>query len=170
MIAFLIVSAVTFTAFISYIVLKYGIPESISHSYYLMPKVYAQPVFWGWAVLTAFPLLIFWLEISPDSYRFLVFLSCVSLCFVGTAAAFKENLTRTVHVAAAALSAASSLLWITLNSSLWVAIILFGILFTCIGKNIPQPKARNSIVFFLELACFLITYLTVYIFWINQLK
>jgi hypothetical protein len=167
MIIFFIISIAVFTAFITFGVLKYGIPPSISDIYYLLPKKVNQPVFWAWSVLTAVPLLVFWLDLTEaTNTQFLAFLSCSGLLFVGTAAAFKESFTRTVHITAACGCALFGLLWIAIHPFLWILPIVIIILFTTIGYKSPHNKYGNHLVFFLELAAFLSTYTSIYAYYL----
>jgi hypothetical protein len=55
------------------------------------------PVFYGWTILVAIPLVIFWMDISTDTAQPLVFFGCVFLAGVGVAAQFKDRGTQKVH-------------------------------------------------------------------------
>jgi hypothetical protein len=86
-----------FLSYVSFIWLKYGIQESISDSYYALPeKINMLFTFFCWGF--AFPAMIIGLTLTSN---FLIFLATGGIMFVGAAAAFKEELTRTVHLAGA---------------------------------------------------------------------
>jgi hypothetical protein len=60
-----------------------------------------------------------WLDATPETWQFLAFLSVAGLCFVGTAAAFKEEFVAKVHFTAAGVCAVASQLWIFIVAGLW---------------------------------------------------
>jgi hypothetical protein len=72
-------------------VLKYGIPESVSESYYLLPPKIRLPVFYGRTVPVAVPPVIFRLDISGGTVRAPVFFGCAAPVFTGAAAPFKDG-------------------------------------------------------------------------------
>ena len=71
-------------------VIKFGVPESLSATYYSLGK-------YGWIFqvcifLVGVLLLPVWLSLSEEAYQSLVFLACASLCFVASAPCFKLEL------------------------------------------------------------------------------
>jgi hypothetical protein len=73
MITLFFISLIAFIAGITAVTLKYSIPASISESYYLLPPKARIPIFYGWTVLVALPLAVFWLDISGGTAQTLVF-------------------------------------------------------------------------------------------------
>jgi hypothetical protein len=60
------ISPAVFAAGMAAAVLKYGIPESVSESYYLLPSKIRLPIFYWWTVLMAVRPVIFRLRIAAD--------------------------------------------------------------------------------------------------------
>jgi hypothetical protein len=152
------------------VTLKYGIPESISESYYLLPPKIRMPVFYGWTVLVAIPLVIFWLSISEGTAQAFVFFGCAFLIFVGVSAPFKEkDITNKVHVYSASLCVILTQIWIFKYTPFWCFSLLFFGLFGVFGYAIngtiaekSYPVQTKSLIFFVELAAFLSVYFGVY--------
>jgi uncharacterized membrane protein YccF (DUF307 family) len=172
MIAAYLFSLAVFVAYLAVILRRFGVPKSISESYYLWPRGRGQWLFNGFCLLTAVPLMIFWLDISPDQWRFLVFFACAPLGFVGAAGAFKDVvLTRPVHFGAAGVSAVASQVWIVLNGWWWIASLVLlaaaGVL-TLAGKLNPKLRGRDATgttrsawLFWVEVAAFSSVYIAV---------
>lgn len=86
-----------------------SIPESLSATYYMLGKRG-----WLFQVMMAFTAVILlptWLDVTPDEWQFLPFLSCGSLLFVAVAPAFKLRLDGIVHYASAIVCGLSAVLW-----------------------------------------------------------
>jgi hypothetical protein len=93
-----------FILYITLIVYKYGILESISASWYSLPKKW-QPLFWLFATSIGFCMLPY------TDYHSLFFLSGGGLVFVGTAAGFEdEKMTNRVHYTGAVLGIGAAIL------------------------------------------------------------
>jgi hypothetical protein len=171
MTALFFISLTAFVLGLSAITLKYGIPESISESYYLLPPKIRLPVFYGWTVLVAVPLVIFWLNISGGTAQALVFFGCVFLIFTGTAAQFKDKgITNKVHVTSALLCALLTQIWIFTYTpfgffTLTLTAIFFSFGLRTKGASGSGKTSINSLTFFLELAAFLSVYFGIYGFY-----
>lgn len=120
MLALVLISFLLFLAYNISIVSKFGIPTSLSQSYYLLNEVKKNLgfLFTGMMLAMAFTLLPAWLElgevVSPWSSHLnpLVFFTCAAIAFVGASPAFKANkLEGTVHKVAAVVAAACSMIW-----------------------------------------------------------
>lgn len=180
MLAFYLISLAVFIGFIALIIVRYGVPTSVSESYYLLPKGVGQSVFYAFCVLVALPLLMYWLQITAGTtFQFLVFFTCAPLIFVGAAGAFKSfKLTNKVHYIAAAICGTCSQLWIVLNSAGWILIIA-GLIFAAAvalaykikgvdaNYNVTGLK-KNATIFFLEMAAFVNTYIAVFGYHLNS--
>jgi hypothetical protein len=168
MTALFFISLIAFILGLAAITLKYGIPESISESYYLLPPKIRLPVFYGWTILVAIPLVMFWLNMSEGTAQPLIFFGCAFLVFVGVAAPFKEKgMTNKVHVISAGLCALLTQIWIFIYTPFWVFSLAVVILFAAIGYKTKGvlgggKTAISSLTFFLELAAFLSVYIGVY--------
>lgn len=117
---------VSFTIIFGYLVFvvaKFGIPQSISDTYYLLGKK-------GWlfqlalaaTAFTAMPMLI---ERSSDGTQFLAFLACAGLAFVACAPMFKLELEGKVHYVSAAVCCVGLVLWQVFNASWIVPLVCF---------------------------------------------
>lgn len=110
----IIISLVIFLAYLAGMYKYFGIPYSISDTYY---KLEARKKGTGW-LFTAMCwgvgglLLPALLDITPESYQFTAFLACAGLIFVGAAPQFKLSLTRSVHYGAAAVCVIFSQIWV----------------------------------------------------------
>jgi hypothetical protein len=174
MIALYLFSLAVFIAYVVAVVRRFGVPTSISESYYLWPRGLGQWMFNGFCLLTALPLMVFWIEISSDVWRFLVFFACAPLGFVGAAGAFKEiNLTGRVHFGAAGVSALASQAWIAINGWWWIAslVLLAGAMVMTYrrwGRD-ATGVVRSAWLFWVEGAAFLSVYIAVLAHYIQQL-
>ena len=155
-----------FALYIGYILIRFGVPTSVSETYYLLPKKTGHLIFWAWTIAVGLPVMIFGAEISPVSFisESSIFFCGAFLIFVGTAAQFKQDFVRNYHFAFAGICAALSLIWIgfTYIQGLKIVVILTPIS-VLLGAYIPSVNAddkvkRNSLVFFLELVCFVSLY------------
>ena len=146
----LFVGIALFVAYTCYAVKKAGMPKSLSQTYYLM-KAYKQ----GWMfqftlVLLGFFLLPAWINLSPDWWMFLGFISCGSIIFVGAAARYLRMEEKHIHTACAWIAAASSVLWSILSYDwLWISPVVFAI-----AGGIFALIYRKSYYFWLEMAAF----------------
>lgn len=106
-----------FFGYIAWIWAKYGVLKSISHSYYVLPKNlrFMFTLFcWGYA----FPAMI--IASTP-----LMFFAGSAICFVGAAAAYKENMTEWVHIISASLAIVLSQLSIIIDFDMWYITVGF---------------------------------------------
>ncbi|KAA6346612.1 hypothetical protein EZS27_005857 [termite gut metagenome] len=169
MITLFFISLIAFIAGITAVTLKYSIPASISESYYLLPPKARIPIFYGWTVLVALPLAVFWLDISGGTAQTLVFFGCVFLIGVGVAAPFKEEHTQIAHFICAGLCVLFTQLWIFIYTPFWVFTLALTGLFATFGYRTQgasgDEETSNSLTFFLELAVFLSVYISVYGFY-----
>lgn len=149
MIALYITSLLVFALYTTIILMAFGVLPSVSDSYYALKKHNISAPFtlfcWG----TAFPLLIYWIELLPNDWNFLPFIACGGLLFVGASPAFKDvELERKVHSISAMICAVTAYTWTFLYGSIFIGInfILLSILLYFILK-------RNKI-YWLELIAF----------------
>jgi hypothetical protein len=115
--AITLISILIFCAYIGTILAVYGVPASVSETFYLLTKGrrWLFTAFcWGVSIIIA-P----WLDATPESWQFLAFLAVGGLCFVGTAAEFKEDIVAKVHFAGAGVCVVASQLWIFIVTGFW---------------------------------------------------
>lgn len=154
----IIISFLVFLAYLVGTVKTFGLPASISDTYYLLER---RRKGLGW-LFTAFcwivagTLLPAWLDGTPTAYQFTAFLSSAGLLFVGAAPQFKLSLTGWVHYGAAALCGTSAVLWCILRGYWFIPFNCF-LIFGWLALRYGKP------MFWLELAAFGATYLTIFI-------
>ena len=149
---------ISFSIIFSYLVFvlfKFGIPRSISDTYYLLGR-------YGWlfqlalaaTALTAVPMLI---DRSSEGTQFLAFLACSGLLFVSAAPLFKLELEGKVHYTSAVVCCAGLVLWQGFNTSWVVPLICFGLVL------IPMLMDRKF-TWWLEIATIVSTYVSLIFF------
>ena len=120
----LYISIAVFIAYLSAIMLRYGVPASISDSYYVLgDNTLLSSLFTWFCWLTAITLLPYWLD---NGGGFLSFVACGALGFVGTAPLFRSH-QRDIHFGSAIVCFASAYLWLFLND-LTLAVISVAVL------------------------------------------
>ena len=108
----LYISIAVFIAYLSAIMLKYGVPASISDSYYVLgDNTLLSSLFTWFCWLTGGFLLPVWLESGGG---ILSFFACGGLMFVGTAPLFKSH-QKTIHFGSAIVCFASAYTWLFIN-------------------------------------------------------
>lgn len=122
MMTLIIISLVIFLVYLMGTFEMFGIPYSISDTYY---KLERRRKGLGWffsamCVSVGGLLLPALLDITPEGYQFTAFLACAGLIFVGAAPQFKLSLTGIVHYGSAAVCVIFSQIWIACTSAWWV--------------------------------------------------
>lgn len=122
MVSILLFLTILISVYLLGCIIKFGIPNSLSETYYLLGKC-------GWIFQVLMLgiggfLLPVWLSLSEETYQFLVFLACASLCFVASAPCFKLELQGKVHYSAAAICCVSVFAWQILEG-LWDVMLWF---------------------------------------------
>lgn len=138
-------------------VLRYigHIPTSLSETYYLIPHgVWFTLMMWA----ISFTLLPAMLDLTPDGFKFLMFLALASICFVGTAPNFRDEFEGKVHSTSAILAACFGILWSVLMpfGFIGLALAIFGVL---VGA-LMTDTIKDSRIFWLEIIAFGCVYLT----------
>lgn len=134
-------SAMILFAYIIAFVSFHGLPESVSDSYYCIRYK------WMFSVVVAVCgalLLIPWLTLNDD-FQYFAFLTVASLMFIAASPAFKEGLTRSVHIGASVVMFAGAILWEAFCGGLWCSLVL--------GIILALLMRRNA-VFWLEIGLF----------------
>lgn len=148
------IGVAVFISYLIFILRKIGIKRlpSLSHSYYELGKQ-------GWMfqltlISVVFLLMPQLLELTPESFQFVAFLTAAPIMFVGVAANFMDGgMAKKVHYTAAYLSAGLSLLLVILLAIFvnWVviltvpiAVVVFYLFF----------KKYGQLTFFMEMAAF----------------
>lgn len=90
MIALPIISIVCCFAYIIFILFRYGVPVSISETYYLLPNKW-DFLFAAWTVLTAIPLGIYWFTIAPYNLKWIPVTTMIAVTMIGVACCYKSG-------------------------------------------------------------------------------
>lgn len=152
----MIFSLIVTVAYLGYVIKLFGVPWSISDTYYKLEnkRKGLGMLFTLWTWIGAFPLMIAWLDYNL--YQPLVFLACMALMFVGTAAQFKQKLTEMVHYVSAGVCVASALTWIILVGYWYIPTLFLGI-------SIILGLKYKKWITWIEIAALVSTYLTLII-------
>lgn len=90
MISLPIISIVFCFAYIIFILFKYGVPVSISETYYLLPNKWDW-LFAAWTILTSVPFCTYWWDVSPDNLKWIPITVAIALLLVGAACCYKSG-------------------------------------------------------------------------------
>lgn len=104
---FIVISIIAFTLIVGFILYKFGLIDSISSSFYLLPDKYKDYFTYG--------LWLFSVPIMVASTSFWQFMSGLGICYVGAAAAYKQSIVGKVHVFGVLTSIVSGLVHLTLS-------------------------------------------------------
>lgn len=124
----IIIATTVFVAYNAIAIALFGIPESLSNTYYLYKEKYNKGfLFPAMMYLVVAFMMPAWITMSEGSnFQFLAFLAPASIAFVGTAPKFKDfDLENKVHSIAALIAAACSLLWVILVTPYWWMILVW---------------------------------------------
>ena len=90
MISLPIISIICCIAYVIFILFKYGVPVSISETYYLLPNKWDW-MFSAWCVLTAAPLGFYWFTIAPPSLKWMPIVCVLAMLFIGVSCRYKSG-------------------------------------------------------------------------------
>lgn len=90
MISLPIISIVCCFAYIFFIVFRYGVPVSISETYYILPNRW-DLLFPAWTVLTAVPFGIYWFNTAPDGLKWIPVVTMIAVLMIGVADCYKSG-------------------------------------------------------------------------------
>jgi hypothetical protein len=189
MIHFYFYSLGIFILYVSLIIYKFGIPKSISESSYLLGKN-GNLTFWAFLTAVVLPMLIYWLDItSTQSYQFIIFISCASLCFTAITGRFRGDegkMQANIHTYGTILCAILAQLWAIISiPKFWILPLCLFPIAVSLGKYIKGSQRNididgfgktiynnivktDSIVFWVEIVLFLMAYIS--IMWYTKLN
>ena len=144
-------SLILLFGYLGMVLIRFGIPKSISESYYLLGKM-------GWLFQVtlfsvAFLVVPTLIDRSSESTRFLAFLACMGLAFVGAAPLFKRKLDGKVHYISAAMCCGGLVLWQVFNACWAVPVVCF------LAVLIPMLKDKKY-MWWLEIATIVSAYVS----------
>ena len=172
----LIITIISFSILIIYniiIIKKFGIPSSLSESYYILNNYHKGygDFFTGMMFSMGLTLLPAWLELgkvlSSWSYYLnpLAFFTCAAICFVGAAPAFRDSsMENKVHMIDAKTAAVCALSWCFIavpGRSWWDILIPLLSSGVVAGVGAMTGTWKKNSVYWLEMMCFGPTFLTV---------
>ncbi len=151
----IIIATTIFVAYNAVSLANFGIPESLSNTYYLWKEKNGK----GWLFCLMMYLVVAlmmpaWISLSEGSnFQFLAFLAPASIAFVGTAPRFKDSqLENKVHTISAIIAAACSLLWVALVTPYWFSIPIFAFIFVI--KAWYTKSIKTAYTYWLEQVAF----------------
>lgn len=155
----IIIATTLFVAYNAVAIALFGIPESLSNTYYLWKEKNGK----GWLFCLMMYLVVAlmmpaWITLSEGSnFQFLAFLAPASIAFVGTSPRFKDgDLENKVHTYSAYVAAACSLLWVALVTPYWWVILVW-LGFIALAA-ILTSSYKTAYVYWLEQVAFLSTF------------
>lgn len=162
----ILLSMALFVAYNIFACVKWGIPTSLSTTYYSLPTK------WRWVFtlfMWAIGLLLMpaWIEVANsfgdwrNNLAFLAFLTCVLICFVGAAPNFRAfEMESKVHTISATASAVTALLWCFVCG--WqIMYVPIAAALLCLVIALSTKTLKDCKVYWLELMAFGATYSTV---------
>lgn len=154
----IIVATAIYVAYNAIALAIFGIPESLSNTYYLWREKNKGWLFCLMMYLVVAFMMPAWISLSEGSnFQFLAFLAPASIAFVGTAPRFKDSqLESRVHTISAIIAAACSLAWVALLTPYWVAIPIY-VVFEG-AKAFFSKTYKTCLVYWLEQVAFLSTF------------
>lgn len=96
-------------------IINNGIPDSISQTSYISKRIYG--VTWPFTmicVLSGVCIWPLWISLSPEEYKFLVFIACAGVIYVGSTPLYKEDIQRKIHYTAGPIAFCAGLMWLLL--------------------------------------------------------
>lgn len=132
------ISAVIISVYLIGYIRNFGIPTSISDTYYHTVHKWQFPLI---LALSGGLELIPFIDVTPEHYKFLAFLSIAAIFFVAASPAFKEELVGKVHAGASILLGLAVLAWLILTS---------GVPYIAIAGTLVGVVAKKNYVFWLE--------------------
>lgn len=90
MISLPIISIVFCFAYIIFILFRFGVPVSLSETYYLLDTKWDW-LFAAWTVLTGAPFSIYWFNIAPDNLKWIPVTVAIAILMIGVASCYKSG-------------------------------------------------------------------------------
>lgn len=135
-----ITSLVILMSYTVAVCIKFGIPTTLSESYYFIYKKYLFTlVLW----LSGFLLLPPIMEMTGGDTQIIPFLSIIGIMIVGAAPKYKEQ-ERTLHIIGATMAGFFSQLWIILYAYPWTLLTWFILIIWAIGILIESKLVEWS--------------------------
>lgn len=143
----LISMLVIFVAYNIYILYRFGIPESLSETSYLLGK--NKWMFSIVCVLFTLVVLPPWIGASIVNTEFLTLFACGGIAFAGLTPMYRESFQKTIHYTSAIISSICMVIWMAFNDP--SLILMLGVLFI-----VPTAFKPKSYVYWFELESFIV--------------
>lgn len=161
---FVVISCIIFLIYNVIIQKKYDFQTSLSATYYSFPNNFRW-VFTIFMCAIALLILPAWIEISNSfedwrSYlRFMPFLTCAGICFVGVAPNFRAfPMESKVHTISAMIAAVAALLWCCICGYQYWYIILTFLICPITIMFVYDKNYKQNLTYWLEMIAFSVTY------------
>ena len=173
----ILISLLLFTAYNAVALKRFGVPKSLSETFYLWNSVKKNLgyIFTGMMGGMSLTLLPAWIEVGNQVsswspfLNFLVFFTCGAIMFVGVAPAFRSNkMEGTVHELAAKIAAACALIWcFVVCYQIWY--VPLACIIAVLIAGLCTRTFKKCSVYWLEMMAFAATFMTVIVESILQL-
>lgn len=148
--------------------LLFGVPKSLSMTYYLFKerKNILKVLFPALITLMVIFLMPCWLQISEGSdMQFMAFLSMASLMFVGACPTFlNSKMEDNVHSISAFLCAIFALLWVIFVTSYWYIILIAFVIFAVLA--ILTKTWKTCYIYWFEMVAFWSTFISILLYYL----
>ena len=153
MVTLAIISAILFAIYLILMAKLHGVQPSVSDNYYVSKHPWTFTLAM-WTV--AFTMLPPMLSATTKTFQFAAFLSCAGSAFVVAAAAYRQSMTNTVHIAGAITAALFAIVWAyTICPPLpTIAILTAAYILLAV---------RRHKIYWAEITAFAMTYLTYFV-------
>lgn len=162
-----ILSGALMFSYVGWTTWKFGIPVSISRTYYKIPW---KPLFTIVLVLAGFMMLPRSFDIVPSDLKIVPFLGVMGMIVVGTSPDLENDIECRIHWAGAIASVVFSQLWVILYTNVQLSLLLWIIPASILGWTIvkDRPKGLSELdkcldtrkfTFWTELICYIILYI-----------
>jgi hypothetical protein len=165
----ILISLFLFTAYNAVALKRFGVPKSLSDTFYLWNSVKKNLgyIFTGMMGGMAFTLLPAWIEVGNQVsswspfLNFLAFFTCGAIVFVGAAPAFRSNkMEGTVHEVSAKIAAACALIWcFVVCYQIWY--VPLACIIAVLIAGLCTRTFKKCLVYWLEMMAFAATFMTV---------
>lgn len=172
----ILISLLLFTAYNAAALKRFGVPKSLSDTFYLWNSVKKNLgyIFTGMMGGMSLTLLPAWIEVGNQVsswspfLNFLVFFTCGAIMFVGVAPAFRSDRTEgLVHEISAKIAAACALIWcFVVCYQIWY--VPLACIITVLIAGLCTKTFKKCSVYWLEMMAFAATFITVIIELISQ--
>ena len=157
----ILISSLIITIYILYIIINYGIPHSLSATYYFLKNKWIFS-----AVLAVSSMMILPIMLS-EPYSFLYFFGVTGVLFVSATPNFRDDeLVDSVHTWSAIISLISSQLWVGLTNSTFLCVWIPFLIYLCIQfyryKSLKKILDESNIKFYAEIFMLLSIYLILF--------